>query len=83
MLQAYNLVSNLTIACVVYVEDDWLYVFHAGYCCLLCPSPVVSIIGPFAPGFVLLLIRESEEEEEETKAGSGCAAGRDLPHHLA
>lgn len=38
----------------------------------------------FAPGFVLLLIRESEEEEEEeTKAGSGCAAERDLPHHLA
>lgn len=39
--------------------------------------PIVSVIRPFRPGFVLLLITESEEEEEETKAGSGCTAERE------
>lgn len=49
MLLPFNLVYNINICaaslCVQmcdHVEDGWLF---AGYCCLSCPSSVVSIIG--------------------------------------
>ena len=72
--------GSLCVCLCDHAKDGWIF---AGYCCLFMPLSCSLSNQAVAPGFVLLLIRESEEEKEEMKAGSGCAAERDLPHHLA
>lgn len=77
---AGSLPLSLSLCMCDHVEDGWLF---AGYCCPSCLSLVVSLIEPLRLALSCYSLGSREEEEVETKARSGCAAEKDLPHHLA
>lgn len=57
-----------------HVEDGCLF---AGYCCLSCPSPLVSVIG-----FVRLALSCYSLGRQRRRTLGVDAQLRDLPHHL-